>query len=128
MMTEHRIVKTPHAPAAVGTYSQGVQYNGVTYLSGQIGIDPQTGQMQEGFESQLQQILSNIDGLLKACGLSRKHILKTTIFLTDLAQFAVVNEYYEEFFTAPFPARSCVEITRLPKDALVEIEVIARNS
>ena len=120
-----KIISTTNAPAAVGTYSQGIAYNGVYYFSGQIGLDPQTNQMGTTFEQQARQILDNIDGLLKACQLTRQHILKTTIFLTDLGQFGTINELYQSYFTPPFPARSCVEVSRLPKDALIEIEVIA---
>ena len=125
MSFNKNIIKTDKAPAAVGTYSQGVEYGGVYYFSGQIGINPQTGSMQESFEQQMDQILSNIDGLLESCNLSRSHILKTSIFVTDLGKFNIVNEAYIKYFEAPYPARSCVEVPRLPKDALVEIEVIA---
>lgn len=119
------IIQTDKAPAAVGTYSQGVQLNGVHYFSGQIGLEPTNGQMQEGFQAQLDQILKNIDGLLESQSLGRENIIKTTIFLTDLAQFGLVNEAYEKYFSAPYPARSCVEVPALPKGALIEIEVIA---
>lgn len=120
-----KIVSTEKAPAAVGTYSQGVEHNGVFYFSGQIGIDPKTGNLVEGFEAQVNQVLKNIDGLLESQNLTREHILKTSIFLTDLGQFAKVNEAYVKYFSEPYPARSCVEVPALPKGALVEIEVIA---
>lgn len=123
----HKIITTPNAPAAIGIYSQGVEYNGTYYFSGQIGLDPQTGQMRDDLEAQGRQILDNIDGLLEACGLTRRHIIKTTVFLTDLEQFAKVNELYQAYFSSPFPARSCVEVSRLPKDALIEIEAMARR-
>lgn len=119
------IINTDLAPAAVGTYSQGVEYNGVFYFSGQIGIDPATSTLVEGFDAQIAQIMKNIDGLLESCSITREHILKTSIFVTDLANFGKVNDAYVEFFTAPYPARSCVEVPALPKGALVEIEVIA---
>jgi 2-iminobutanoate/2-iminopropanoate deaminase len=119
------IVNTDKAPAAVGTYSQGVEYNGVYYFSGQIGIDPASGNLLEGFDAQVKQIMKNIDGLLESCNITREHILKTSIFVTDLANFGKVNEAYIEYFTEPYPARSCVEVPALPKGALVEIEVIA---
>jgi len=125
MSFSKNIVQTDKAPAAVGTYSQGVEYNGVYYFSGQIGIDPATGNLKEGFQEQMDQILKNIDGLLESCNLTRNHILKTSIFLTDLGQFNLVNEAYIKYFEQPYPARSCVEVPRLPKDSLVEIEVIA---
>ncbi len=119
------IVKTDLAPAAVGTYSQGVEYNGVYYFSGQIGIDPKTSQLVAGFENQVAQIMKNIDGLLESCNLTREHIIKTSIFVTDLANFDQVNQAYINYFTEPYPARSCIEVPALPKGALVEIEVIA---
>lgn len=122
---DKNIVSTDQAPAAVGTYSQGVEYNGTYFFSGQIGLDPANMQLQPDFKSQLDQILKNIDALLESCQITRSHIIKTTIFLTDLGNFGMVNEAYENYFAAPFPARSCVEVPRLPKDCLVEIEVIA---
>lgn len=124
-MQKKMIVETDLAPAAVGTYSQGVIHNGVYYFSGQIGLNPKTQQMAEGFSGQLLQVISNIDGLLKSQNLARENIIKTTIFLTDLNNFSEINIAYQEFFTAPFPARSTVEVSGLPKGALVEIEVIA---
>lgn len=128
MSFKKNIINTDLAPAAVGTYSQGVDYNGVFYFSGQIGIDPKTSQLVEGFEKQTNQIMKNIDGLLESCSISREHILKTSIFVTDLANFAKVNEAYIEYFKEPYPARSCVEVPNLPKGALVEIEVIAAKA
>ena len=119
------IIETNKAPQAVGTYSQGVEYNGVYYFSGQIGINPDTNEMSSDFNEQLTQIMQNIDGLLEHCQITREHIIKTTIFLTDLAKFNLVNDAYVKFFSAPYPARSCVEVPALPKGALVEIEVIA---
>ena len=119
------IIKTDLAPQAVGTYSQGVKFNGVYYFSGQIGIDPKTNEMSKSFEGQLSQIMKNIDGLLKSQDLDRSNILKTTIFLQDLKDFDKVNQTYIEYFKEPYPARSCVQAAKLPKDALVEIEVIA---
>ncbi|MEX0798475.1 MAG: Rid family detoxifying hydrolase [Bacteriovoracaceae bacterium] len=125
MSFKKNIVKTDLAPAAVGTYSQGVEHKGVYYFSGQIGIDPKTGELQEGFEAQTKQIMRNIDGLLESCSITREHIVKTSIFVTDLGNFSKVNEAYVEYFSEPYPARSCVEVPNLPKGALVEIEVIA---
>ena len=119
------IISTSKAPAAVGTYSQGVKFNGVYYFSGQIGINPETGVMSSSFDEQLSQVMQNIDGLLESQNLMREDIIKTTIFLQDLGDFGKVNETYVNYFTAPYPARSCVQAAKLPKDALVEIEVIA---
>lgn len=119
------IINTDKAPAAVGTYSQGVFHNGVYYFSGQIGLDAKTGVLAEGFDAQLENVLKNIDGLLESQGLTRANIIKTSIFMTDLAQFGKVNDAYVKFFTAPYPARSTVQVSALPKGAVVEIEVIA---
>ena len=125
MSFQKTIVSTDKAPAAVGTYSQGVFHNGVYYFSGQIGLDAKTGEMPAGFDGQLENVLKNIDGLLSSQGLTRENIIKTTIFMTDLAQFGKVNEAYTKFFSAPYPARSTVQVSALPKGAVVEIEVIA---
>jgi 2-iminobutanoate/2-iminopropanoate deaminase len=119
------IIATDKAPAAVGTYSQGVFHNGVYYFSGQIGLDAKTGEMANGFDAQLETVMKNIDGLLQSQDLTRANIIKTTIFMTDLAQFGKVNEAYTKFFTSPYPARSTVQVSALPKGAVVEIEVVA---
>jgi 2-iminobutanoate/2-iminopropanoate deaminase len=125
MTFEKKIISTDKAPAAVGTYSQGVFHNGVYYFSGQIGLDIKTGEMAEGFDAQLENILKNIDGLLLSQDLTRENIIKSTVFMTDLSEFGKVNEAYTKFFQAPFPARSTIEVSALPKGAVVEIEVIA---
>ena len=119
------IISTDKAPTAVGTYSQGVEHNGVYYYSGQIGINPETSNLEEGFDNQIKQIMKNIDGLLESCDITRSHIIKTSIFVTDLNNFSKVNEAYVDFFKEPYPARSCIQVPALPKGALVEIEVIA---
>lgn len=128
MIDKAKIVSTTKAPAAVGTYSQGVDLGNIVLFSGQIGLNPDSGEMANGFENQMKQILSNIDGVLEACDMNRENIVKTTIFVTDLNNFGMVNTQYEQYFTQPYPARSCVEVPRLPKDALVEIEVIAARN
>lgn len=125
MSYKKTIVNTGKAPAAVGTYSQGTVHNGVYFFSGQIGLDAKSGEMASGFDAQLDNIMKNIDGLLTSQGLTRENIIKTTVFMTDLAQFGKVNEAYTKFFTAPYPARSTVQVAALPKGAVVEIEVIA---
>ncbi len=125
MAFDKKIIATDKAPAAVGTYSQGVLHNGVYYFSGQIGLDAKSGEMATGFDAQLDNIMKNIDGLLHSQDLSRANIIKTTVFMTDLAQFGKVNEAYTKFFTAPYPARSTVQVAALPKGAVVEIEVVA---
>ena len=119
------IVKTDKAPTAIGPYSQGVGLNGTFYFSGQIGLDPTTQVLAEGFSAQLKTVLQNIDGLLSSQGLNRDNIIKTSIFLTDLNNFAEVNQAYVEYFKEPYPARSTIEVSKLPKGGLVEIEVIA---
>jgi 2-iminobutanoate/2-iminopropanoate deaminase len=125
MNFDKKIISTDKAPAAVGTYSQGVFHNGVFYFSGQIGLDAKTGELASGFDAQLENVLKNIDGLLESQGLNRTNIIKTTIFMTDLSQFGKINEAYTKFFQAPYPARSTVQVSALPKGAVVEIEVIA---
>ncbi|MCB0486757.1 MAG: Rid family detoxifying hydrolase [Flavobacteriaceae bacterium] len=124
-MNRFDVVETKLAPAAVGTYSQGIKHNGVFYFSGQIGIDAETSLLLDGFDAQLEQVMKNIDGLLQSQKLQRRDIIKTSIFLTDLGEFAKVNQAYEAYFEAPYPARSCIQAAALPKGSLVEIEVIA---
>lgn len=125
MEFKKNIIQTNEAPAAIGTYSQGVEYQGLCFFSGQIGLDPVDGNLADGVELQIKQIFKNIDALLKSQNLSRSHILKTTVFLTDLKVFSVINEAFDSFFDKPYPARSTVEVSALPKGAFVEIEVIA---
>jgi len=120
-----QIINTDQAPAAVGTYSQGVFHNGVYYFSGQIGLDAKSGELASGFDAQLENVLKNIDGLLESQNLKRENIIKTTIFMTDLSEFSKINEAYTSFFKAPYPARSTVQVSALPKGAVVEIEVVA---
>ncbi|HXH75025.1 MAG TPA: Rid family detoxifying hydrolase [Bacteriovoracaceae bacterium] len=124
-MYKKTIINTDKAPAAVGTYSQGTFHNGVYYFSGQIGLDAKSGEMANGFDAQLENIMKNIDGLLVSQDLTRENIIKTTVFMVDLAQFGKINDAYTNFFKAPFPARSTVQVSALPKGAVVEIEVIA---
>lgn len=119
------IVNTDNAPAAIGPYSQGIGVNGTFYFSGQIGLDAKTQILAEGFTAQLKTIMNNIDGLLLSQGLTRTNVVKTSIFVTDLNNFAEVNQAYVDFFTEPYPARSTIEVSKLPKGSLVEIEVIA---
>lgn len=121
------IIETKKAPAAIGAYSQAMEVNGTYYFSGQIGLDPVSMELKPTFETQVAQILKNIDALLEASDLERSNIVKSTIFLTDLANFGAVNTAYTEYFKERFPARSCVEASNLPKGALVEIEVIAHK-
>lgn len=113
------------APAAVGPYSHAVKANGFIYVSGQLGLDPATGVLAEGVEAQARQSLDNLKTILEGCGSDLQHVVKTGIFLDDINDFGAVNAIYAEYFTEDLPARSCVEVARLPKDGLVEIEVIA---
>ena len=119
------IVETDLAPKAIGPYSQGVRVGDFFFFSGQIGLDPKTGDLKKSFDEQLDQVLRNVDGLLKAEKLTHENVIKTTIFMTDLANFAKVNGAYENFFHSPYPARSTVQVAALPKGAVIEIEVIA---
>lgn len=121
------IVKTEKAPAAIGPYSQAVKAGGFMFLSGQIALDPKTMEISEEgcIACQLEQIMSNIKSILDSQGLDFSDIVKTTVFITDLHDFAHVNEVFKKYFPEDAPARSCVEVSSLPKDALVEIEAIA---
>ena len=120
-----KTVATKNAPAAIGPYSQAQIVNGLVYTSGQIGIDPATATLVEGLDAQANQVFKNLSELLKAAGSDMSKVIKTTVFIKDMNDFGKVNEIYAKYFTEPFPARSCVEVARLPKDALVECEVIA---
>jgi len=122
---DKNIVKVDNAPAAVGAYSQGVSVNGTYYFSGMLGLDPSTMELKEGFDGQVAQIMTNIDAVLSGSSLNRENVVKTTVFVTDLKDFPQVNQAYEAFFTKPYPARSCVQVSALPKGAAVEIEVVA---
>jgi len=121
-----KIISTSGAPAAIGPYSQAVEVNGLVITSGQLPIDPATGSFPEGIQAQTKQSLTNVRAILTEAGTDMDLVLKTTVFLKDMNDFAAMNEVYASFFTEGcFPARSAVEVARLPKDALVEIEVIA---
>jgi 2-iminobutanoate/2-iminopropanoate deaminase len=119
-------VATQKAPQAIGPYSQAIKANGVVYTSGQIPIDPATGQLISGdVAAQTERVLKNLSEVLTAAGSSLQRVVKTTVFLKNMSDFVPMNEVYGRFFTQEPPARSTVEVARLPKDALVEIEVIA---
>lgn len=119
------IITTEKAPKAIGPYSQGVQKGNLVITSGQLPIHPETGLMPESIEDQTRQSIENVKAVLSAKGMSLEHVIKTTVFLNDMEQFGAMNEVYSTFFEGDYPARSAVEVARLPKDALVEIEVIA---
>ena len=121
-----KTVSTDQAPKAIGPYSQAVIYNGIAYLSGQIPLDPSTGQIIEGgIEAQTQRVLENIKAVLLAAGASLDSVLKTTVFLKDMSDFPKMNEVYARYFPTDAPARSTVQAARLPRDVMVEIDAIA---
>ena len=121
-----QVSSTPQAPAAIGPYSQAIRVGDLVFTSGQIPIDPTTGSFVEGgIEEQTRQSLTNVRAILEETGLTMSNVIKTTVFLADMADFADMNAVYAEFFAKPFPARSAVAVKSLPKGALVEIEVVA---
>ena len=123
-----KAVFTPNAPAAVGPYSQAVDCGDLVFLSGQIPLVPATGLLAEGgIEAQARQMVENIKAVLAEAGMDFTNVVKTTVFMTDLGQFATLNGIYAEYFQAPYPARSCVEVTKLPKGVSVECELIAKR-
>lgn len=125
-MQQKEIIQTAGAPAAIGPYSQAVRWNGLVFASGQIPLDPATGQIVEGgIEEQAVRVLENLKAVLEAAGARLDTVLKTTIFLKNLGDFAKVNEIYARYFPANPPARATVEAARLPRDVLVEIEAVA---
>jgi len=118
-------IKTHKAPNAVGPYSQAVMKNNTLFISGQLGIDPLTNVMPEGFAEQAQLVFNNLKAVLEAAGMSFSHVVKVSIFIMDMGDFAVLNEIYAQFFNEPYPARETVQVARLPKDGKVEISLIA---
>jgi len=119
-----KVISTAKAPAAIGPYSQGVQAGNIVFFSGQLGINPDTGKLAEGcVKCQAEQAMKNIGALLESVGAKPSNIVKTTVFLVDIADFAAVNEVYGKFFDGSFPARSCVAVHQLPLGARVEVEV-----
>ena len=123
-----KVISTKKAPAAIGPYSQAIQVGNLVYTSGQIPIDPATGAFAEGgIKEQTRQSLTNVKAILEEAGLSMSNVVKTTVFMGDMGDFAEMNAVYAEFFTEPYPARSAVAVKTLPKGALVEIEVVAEK-
>jgi len=120
-----KLISTEQAPAAIGPYSQALDLGNLVYLSGQIPVNPSTGVIPESIEEQTKQSMENVSAILQEAGLTLSHVIKTTIFLSDLADFAAMNAVYESFLTKPYPARSCVQVAAIPKGAKVEIECIA---
>lgn len=119
------IVKTDKAPGAIGPYSQGVNIGDMFFFSGQIPLHPETGEMPTGIQAQTKQSLENVKGLLESQGLGFENVIKTTVFLDNMDDFAAMNEIYATYFVEPYPARSAVAVATLPKGALIEVEVIA---
>lgn len=121
-------IHTDNAPAAIGPYSQAIEVDGFIYASGQLPVDPATGSFPDGgIKEQTHQSLTNVQSILKAAGTDLSHVVKTTVFLASMDDFAAMNEVYAEFFSQPYPARSAVAVKQLPKGALVEIEVVAHK-
>ncbi len=122
-MDKH-VIASEQAPAALGPYSAGIATGNLAFLSGQLGLDPVTGELADGVVAQAEQALRNVEALLTAAGATFDNVVKTTVFLADIADFNAVNEVYGSRFTEPYPARSAVQVGALPKGALVEIECI----
>lgn len=120
-----KIISTDKAPAAIGPYSQAIEVNGMVYTSGVIPVNPATGEIPEGIDAQADQAIGNLCTLLKEAGTSADNVIKTTVFIKEMDDFAKVNAVYAKYFEKDCPARSCVEVARLPKDVLIEIEAIA---
>lgn len=120
-----KIIKTQNAPAAVGTYSQAVMANGFLFASGQLGLNPATGELQPDFKSQAEQVMKNVKAVLEESGLSMANVVKTTVLLSDINNFAALNEVYAQYFNEPYPARSAFAVRDIPKGGLIEMEVIA---
>lgn len=119
------VIHTNSAPAAIGPYSQAVQMGDLLFTSGQLGIVPETGELVQGVEAQTEWALKNLGAILAEAGMSYANVLKTTVFVADLADFSKVNAIYQKFFDGAYPARSCVQVAALPKGGLVEVECIA---
>lgn len=120
-----KTVSTNKAPAAIGPYSQAQIVGNLVFCSGQIPVIPETGELAQGLEAQANQVFKNISALLEAAGSSISKVVKSTVFIKNMDDFGAINAIYAQYFTEPFPARSCVEVARLPKDVLLECEVVA---
>ncbi len=120
-----KVIRTDKAPAAIGPYSQAIEVNGMVYTSGIIPVVPETGEIPEGSAAQAAQALKNLSHLLEAAGTSMANVIKTTVFIKEMNDFTAINEVYQTFFAGDYPARSCVEVARLPKDVMLEIEAVA---
>ncbi len=118
-------IKTDKAPQAIGPYSQGIRTGGFIFTSGQIPVDPASGEIAQGIEQQTRRAIENVKAVIEAAGADLTDVVKTTVFIKDMNDFAQINEIYSGYFTQPYPARSCVEAARLPKDVLIEVEAVA---
>ena len=119
------VIATDKAPAAIGPYSQAIEVNGMVYTSGIIPVDPATGEIPEGAAAQADRVFKSMTALLESAGTSMKNVVKTTVFIKNMEDFAAINEVYAKYFPEPFPARSRIEVARIPKDVLLEAEAIA---
>ena len=120
-----KVISTTTAQAAIGPYSQAIEANGFVFASGQIPVNPETGEIPEGIEAQAEQVMKNVKNLLEAAGTSVDQVVKTGVFIKNMDDFATINGIYAKYFAKDCPARSCVEVARLPKDVLLEMEAIA---
>ena len=120
-----KVISTTNAPAAIGPYSQAIEVNGMVFASGQIPVNPATDEIPEGIEAQAEQVMKNVKNLLEAAGTSVDQVVKTSVFIKNMDDFATINGIYAKYFAKDCPARSCVEVARLPKDVLLEMEAIA---
>lgn len=118
------VINTPNAPAAIGTYSQANRIGNLVFFSGQIPLDPKTMQLQEGFEAQAHQVFKNLSAMCEASGGDLSNLVKVNVYLTDLNNFALLNEIMGQYFVEPYPARAAVQVSALPKDSLLEIEAV----
>ena len=120
-----KVISTTNAPAAIGPYSQAIEANGFVFASGQIPVNPATGEIPAGIEAQAEQVMTNMKNLLEAAGTSMENVVKTTVFIKSMDDFATINGIYSKYFEKDCPARSCVEVSALPKGGVVEMELIA---
>jgi len=120
-----KVISTTNAPAAIGPYSQAIEANGFVFASGQIPVNPATGEVPEGVEAQAEQVMINMKNLLEAAGTSLENVVKTTVFIQHMDDFAAINAIYAKYFVNECPARACVEVAKLPKGVLIEMEAIA---
>lgn len=123
-----QVIATTNAPGAIGPYSQAIDAGQFVFISGQIPVNPQTGEIPEGITAQARQSMANVKAILAAAGLTMDNVVKTTVFLADMSLFVPMNEVYAEAFSAPYPARSAVAVKELPKQVLLEVEVIAAKN